>query len=485
VNSPKSCVFDRYCVGEVLGQGSFGIVSLARDKHCGRDCVLKVVERDGEPDAHQPSDEVAIHASLDHPNIVRIYETFEQETQLHIVMELCRGGELGDAVENAGGVCSEIEAKHVFRQVMQAVRYMHCEGLAHRDLKLDNFLIKEPQASLSQCTIKLIDFGMASRFIEAERPSFLTMCGTPDYVAPEILSKAPYNEKCDVWSCGVILYRLLSGDMPFDGASVEELFKNLKAKPVRFPRHAWKSVSHDAQSLVRRTCCKVVAERLSAQQVLAESWLQAPDAEAEAFAAAAAAAAALSPEMVANAESFGEMSPLQRASLHRVAYYMEDEHINGTRDVFLRLDSDCDGRLTKEDLLQGASQGGLPMQDSARMEELFDQLDSDGSGALEYTEFLAAMTCHQSRMSTEACKAAFRSFDTDGSGTISVQEIQRIFQVDGTDKVSTEGLKEAFRLYDTDGDGKICFKEFLDMLHGNDCSDDLVPAIAAATIGGA
>jgi len=474
VHSPERLASECYEVGVVLGQGGFGIVHMARDKQCGRECVIKIVDKDDVPDAAQFDSEVEIHASLDHPNIVRIYEMFEEEARLSIVMELCRGGDLCDAVEKRGGICSEGEAKHIFWQVMQAVHYMHCQGLAHRDLKLDNFLIRDQEVSLSTCTVKLIDFGLAGRFFEMGRPSFLTICGTPEYMAPEILGKAPYNEKCDVWSCGVILYTLLSGDMPFRGDTSEELMRNLKKKPVRFQSRSWRSVSQVAQSLVRRTCCKVVPERLSAQQVLADDWLWALGVEAE-----RPVARALDPEMFANAAKFGEMTALQRASLHRVAYHMEDERVGGLRDVFLQLDVDFDGKLTKEELLHGADLIGLPAEESARMAELFDQIDSDGSGFLEYTEFLAAMT-PLSKMSAEACLVAFRSFDKDRSGTISVEEIQRVFTQDGADKISTDRLKEAVGCCDTDGDGEIGFEEFRAMLNiSNEGSIPLQAAVAA------
>mmetsp|Transcript_4615 Transcript_4615/g.12883 ORF Transcript_4615/g.12883 Transcript_4615/m.12883 type:complete len:313 (-) Transcript_4615:186-1124(-) len=264
----------RYVLGEVLGRGTFGTVMAAKDLQYGSDCVLKIVERLTAADAAKQDREAEIHKALNHPNIAKVFETFSGALQVCIVMELCKGGELFDALEEQchGRTCSEEESRHIFRQVMCAVSYMHEHGLAHRDLKLENFLIEERDAALSTCTIKLIDFGLAARF-RAGIASFKTACGSPHYMAPEIFSGVPYCEKCDVWSCGVVLFTLLSGSMPFDGESTQELIQNIWHEPVRLHQEAWKSVSRDAQELVVRTCCKAVDRRPSSNQVATHPWL--------------------------------------------------------------------------------------------------------------------------------------------------------------------------------------------------------------------
>jgi len=204
---------------------------------------------------------------------------------------------------------------------MQAVDYMHCKGVAHRDLKLDNFLVKQCEASLLQSTIKLIDFGLAACFEVGAAAALKTICGTPEYMAPEIFRPDPYSEKCDVWSCGVILYFLLSGELPFSGENLDELIQNLKAKPVSFCPHAWMSVSEVAQSLVRRTLHKRVAERFSAQQVLADGWLQALPAEEE--------------------------EPVEAwldSELQFVAHASGDENFGFMREISIELDSSWEGK---------------------------------------------------------------------------------------------------------------------------------------------
>jgi len=264
---------ERYEVGEVLGRGAFGTASAARSRQDGRQCVLKVVEEGAVPKLALRHMEAEIHAEMNHRHIVKMYEAFKVKSQFIIAMEMCHGGELFDAVQSHG-VCNNDEARHIFGQVMQAVNHIHSKGVAHRDLKMENFLLKEPAASLMQSTVKLIDFGFASRF-EVGKAALTTVCGTPDYMAPEIFRNAPYSSKCDVWSCGVILYILLSGEPPFGGHSMEELVRNLRSTPVSFSQDVWQFVSEPAQLVVRRTCCKSVGMRWSTKQVLEGEWLQA------------------------------------------------------------------------------------------------------------------------------------------------------------------------------------------------------------------
>lgn len=463
-------VEESYEVGEVLGRGGFGIVCAARGRLCGRCCVLKVVDRSAVSDPSKLDDEVEIHASLDHPNIVKVYEHFVDQSQLCVVMELCRGGELFDVLQSRGGAVSEVEAKNIFVQVMHAVHYMHSQHLAHRDLKPQNFLIKETDTSLSKCTVKLIDFGMAAPFEEG-KVSLKTICGTPGYMAPELLCGAGYDESCDIWSCGAILFNLLFGCMPFSGRTIEETLRNTKRLPVRLPKRASQAVSRAARCMVLRTLCKKPAKRLTAQAVLSDDWLQAVRVKAR-----KATVALVAPQMLDNLQEFGEMSALEQESLHRVAYHLEDADVRGMRQVFLQLDANADGKLTKEEVLEGLSKSELPAKDLARLEELFDVADSDGNGLLDYTEFLAAMMGRQGRLSHQACVAAFRSFDVDKSGTISVKEIRHVLAEehstgarDGGSSAGhscTESLEKLLERCDSDGDGEISFEEFVRMLRG-------------------
>mmetsp|Transcript_7617 Transcript_7617/g.19438 ORF Transcript_7617/g.19438 Transcript_7617/m.19438 type:complete len:330 (-) Transcript_7617:127-1116(-) len=264
---------DTYEIGKVVGSGSFGVVHRVTDKQHGMDGVLKVMERSTAVNQASPEREVQLQTALAHPNIVRVYESFADPVRVQVVMELCHGGELRDAVDKQPAAGSEAGARYLFKQVMDAVCYMHSQGIAHRDLKLENFLIKERDAVLTECTVKLIDFGFAARFTPGA-PVLTTICGSPAYVAPEVFSGYPYGERCDVWSCGIILYYLLSRQLPFAGDSFDDIIQNVTRQPLSFPSQTWRGISKKAREFVDRMCCRDVARRYSAEQALDSMWLQ-------------------------------------------------------------------------------------------------------------------------------------------------------------------------------------------------------------------
>lgn len=261
-------VADLYEVGEVLGTGFFGKVHLARSRRNGDSCVLKVVERKKARSEDELCREVTVQMSLSHPYVVTLLESFIDEERLYIVMEHCRGGELYEALR-AQGRFNEEEAKVTFGQIAEAVNYMHSKGLAHRDLKLENFLLSEPVSSvpLARNTVKLIDFGFASRFAPG-MPSMNTKCGSEGFIAPEVLMTSAYDEKCDVFSCGVILYCMLCGRFPF-----KDLYETVHV-PLHFTREQRAAVPPQARRLLEAACCKCPRGRPSMPQVSDSPWLR-------------------------------------------------------------------------------------------------------------------------------------------------------------------------------------------------------------------
>lgn len=162
--------------------------------------------------------------NLDHPNIIKLYETFEDSRNIYLVMEICEGGELFDRIIDKGQF-SETEARVIFTQMIQAINYCHSNGIAHRDLKPENFLFL---TKAEDSPIKVIDFGLSKHFDEKGGHSAMTTrAGTPYYISPEVLS-GNYDESCDIWSSGVILYILLSGVPPFGGDSDPEILEAVK-----------------------------------------------------------------------------------------------------------------------------------------------------------------------------------------------------------------------------------------------------------------
>lgn len=256
---------DRYVLGEQLGWGQFGIIRACSDKLSGEVLACKSIAKDRLAtlnDVRSVKLEIEIMSRLSgHPNVVNLKAVYEEEDHVHLLMELCAGGELFHRLEKHGRF-SEQNARVIFRHLMQVVQYCHENGIVHRDLKPENILLATKSLS---SPIKLADFGLAT-YIKPGHSLHGTV-GSPFYIAPEVLAGG-YNQAADVWSAGVILYILLSGMPPFWGKSKSRIFDAVRAAELRFPPKFWDQISTSAKDLITGMLCKDPFKRLNTAQVL-------------------------------------------------------------------------------------------------------------------------------------------------------------------------------------------------------------------------
>lgn len=224
------------------------------DKLKQNDEQLKILQR-----------EIDIMRRLKHPNIVGLYDVFETKATISLVMELVAGGELYEQIVEKGSF-TEDDAAAVLYQVLSATAYLHENGIAHRDLKPENILL----SNQSKNTVKIADFGLSKDF--AGDSVMSTCCGSPSYVAPEILEQGEYSNACDIWSIGVILYVLLSGYLPFYGNTQEELFDKILTASFSFNNKCWADISEQAKDLVSKMLTLRPEDRPSAEECLKHPW---------------------------------------------------------------------------------------------------------------------------------------------------------------------------------------------------------------------
>ncbi|CAH8388952.1 unnamed protein product [Eruca vesicaria subsp. sativa] len=262
---------DRYVLGEQLGWGQFGVIRVCSDKLTGERLACKSISKDRlvtQEDMKSIKLEIAIMTKLSgHPHVVDLKAVYEEEDSVHLVMELCAGGELFHKLEKYGRY-SEVRARVLFKHLMQVVKFCHDNGIVHRDLKPENILMATVSSS---SPIKLADFGLATYIKPGEKLSGTV--GSPFYIAPEVLSGG-YNEAADVWSAGVILYILLSGVPPFWGKTKSKIFDAVRAADLRFSGEPWGNITSHAKDLIRGMLCVDPSQRLSADGVLAHSWME-------------------------------------------------------------------------------------------------------------------------------------------------------------------------------------------------------------------
>ncbi|KAK8670939.1 hypothetical protein V6N13_037551 [Hibiscus sabdariffa] len=259
-----------YDICEEIGQGRFGVVFRCVSLTSGESFAVKSIDKrrisaGDSLDSQCLYNEPKILALVSpHPNIIHLHNLFEDDSHLHMVLDLCPlSKDLFNLIVDDGPL-PEARARPIFIQLLEAIVHIHGLGVVHRDIKPENVLFD------SRDSVKLTDFGSAD--VVAMEP-MRGVVGTPYYVAPEILAGREYGEKVDVWSCGVILYVMLAGYPPFHGETVGEIFQAVLRGNLRFPAGDFQSVSRAVKDLLRKMLCKDVSRRLSAEQVLRHPWI--------------------------------------------------------------------------------------------------------------------------------------------------------------------------------------------------------------------
>lgn len=267
-----------YKLGEVLGQGAYSTVKLAIHKYKHTKVAVKIVNRQDLSTADEDllKQEVSIMQRLQHNHIIQLFDFFEEEKFYYLVLEYMDGGELFDRIVKKTSY-NEKEARDVVRILVDALNYCHSKGIVHRDLKPENLLLTSKS---DDANLKIADFGFAIQ----ENGNFLsTQCGTPGYIAPEILERKPYGREVDMWSIGVITYILLGGYPPFHDDNMRKLFKKIKKGEFTFHVEYWKNISTEAKDLISGLLTVDTKKRLTAQDVLKHPWLLADDAKLSAI----------------------------------------------------------------------------------------------------------------------------------------------------------------------------------------------------------
>mmetsp|Transcript_36905 Transcript_36905/g.84254 ORF Transcript_36905/g.84254 Transcript_36905/m.84254 type:complete len:386 (-) Transcript_36905:102-1259(-) len=279
---PTSCfstIDDKYHVdATVIGTGHNGSVRACFDRITGHQCAVKSIrKRDPSVKTHALCREIEILQEMrSQENIIELIDVFEDSEYLHIVTELCQGGELFEKIVEKSASSfpgshrcfDETEASKIIFQVLGAISSLHKAGIVHRDLKPENILFASDVDSTS---VKVIDFGLARRHSPHDAP-MNSLVGTPYYIAPEVLRKR-YDKACDLWSLGVISYTMLCGYPPFNGESNKEIYDRVRSGQYRFPSVDWKFTSKDARDFIRRLIRLDPSKRLTAEQALNHPWI--------------------------------------------------------------------------------------------------------------------------------------------------------------------------------------------------------------------
>ncbi|XP_033609281.1 calcium/calmodulin-dependent protein kinase type II alpha chain isoform X22 [Cryptotermes secundus] len=270
--APAACTrfSDNYELKEELGKGAFSVVRRCVQKSTGSEFAAKIIntKKLSARDFQKLEREARICRKLQHPNIVRLHDSIQEENFHYLVFDLVTGGELFEDIV-AREFYSEADASHCIQQILESVNHCHQNGVVHRDLKPENLLLASKQKGAA---VKLADFGLAIE-VQGEQQAWFGFAGTPGYLSPEVLKKEPYGKPVDIWACGVILYILLVGYPPFWDEDQHRLYAQIKAGAYDYPSPEWDTVTPEAKNLINQMLTVNPSKRITASEALKHPWI--------------------------------------------------------------------------------------------------------------------------------------------------------------------------------------------------------------------
>jgi len=443
---------DNYDVESVaLGKGGFAEVRKATVRVTGAKRAVKIISKSDKNNPGLLKAEIEVMKMLDHPNVVTLFEIFEDSDTLSLVLELCSGGELEGHVEKHGSL-KEPEAALATKHVLSAIRYLHGKGIVHRDIKAPNCLLLLPGGLDERQAVKVSDYGLSCPFKKGV--NLTQRCGTPSHMAPEVFQKS-YTESCDIWSVGVMLYWLMSRRLPFGQAGLSE--ENSKAR-LQFSSSAWVNAGQDVVNMVSAMLHKDLNNRPDCAKALAHQFL--------AKNAPKLPVGIIEEKHIEGLKNYRGLNKFKRACLNMTACMLGEAEVGPCRQLFLALDEDCNGQVSMSELValsKAAASAGKGTK-SLKKKDALKIFQADGvEDAIQdfsFTEFVAATFNRKKCLTEKVGRVIFNSFDKNMDGSIQLSELAEgrlLGHLQATELVQT--LKDL----DLNGDAEIDFKEFMAM----------------------
>ena len=503
--------------------------------------------------------EIELLAQFDHPYIMKLYEYYKTDSHYYISLEYLEGGDLYEYVSKVKQF-TDLDAAKIMSQVFSAVSYLHSKGIVHRDLKPENIVVEtnalevenkkitqktRTKKDLSQVkldegshekraqnfessqkllninslkgristtdqykkvhyinsinlNIKLIDFGTATNY--TSDILLTSKVGTPYYIAPEVINKQ-YNEKCDIWSCGVILHIFLIGKPPFDGNSTEEVFKKIQKGSFDKSSKEWNKISNSAKSLIISMLDLDYNKRPSAKECLESKWIvsrletydklyssfntsdenkEIKDLKGNIISKTPSTNKMITQSLTKedkvkdaldNLKKFSSKNKFQHATIAYLVRHVANKSLfDDLRKVFKEFDTDKDGILSYEEIKQGIYKY-YTKEDlgDINLDSILKSIDQDQNNNIEYEEFLRSFVDLKQLLTKQNLKVAYDMFDTDKNGVLTIEEIRNALGViESDDKKDNKSsiVGKILDSMDSDGNGTISFEEFEELMMG-------------------
>ena len=453
-----------YIKKKLLGSGAFGEVWLVHHKDLDRDFAMKIIKKRKNKSNEEKEilNEIEILKRLDHPKILKIIDFYSKIKKYYIITEYCPEGELFNEIIKVGRF-DEGQTAFIINQILKAICYCHSNQIIHRDIKPENIMITKREKN-GCLQVKLIDFGTAKIFEKGHQEN--RYVGSSYYMAPEVL-KRKYDEKCDLWSIGVIFYILLTGRPPFDGNDDDEILKNVEKGVYDKTTYPYPSLSSLAKDLINKLLQYDPKKRISAEESLEHQWFK--TAEFKKKDKVNTIPHELAKQLISNMTKYKSNNMLKCAVIAYLVHHLTNtEECMEASKLFIKIDLNSDGKIEKHELIQGFEKywGMSGDEVKEKVDIIFANIDTDFNGFIEYEEFVRAAVNPSIFMSQNYLKFAFNYFDRDSSGDITFEEIKKRFSQNSnynSEKMDSE-LKDIFAKIDINNDGSISFFEFCKMM---------------------
>lgn len=442
-------IWDLYDRKKLLGKGASGEVWLATNKATGKVYAMKKLDKMDPQNAQMFEQEVQILRRLNHPNIVQFVDCYESLDDFIIVTQYLEGGEFFDSLQRMKHY-SEREAAKMAKRMIQALAYCHKASIVHRDLKPENYVF---ETTAPDSEMKLIDFGCA-KYVEDDK-IYRDMAGTPYYIAPEVLDNnfnrnGKVLKAADMWSCGVIIYIMVTGTPPFNGPDDRSIMRAVSRGHYEWPKNF--RISDSLKDLVSKLLRKNPYERITALQSLEHPWIAGLDKNSD---------EAIDPAVMSSLQEFSSASKIKKAVAKLLVNQMTEDDVKRLSDMFAKLDTDGDGNLDQLEI--AAYMKKLFNYDDAQAKQqaanFLKEVDVDNNGKIDVKEFQAAHMRGQLSVDADSIRKAFDAIDQDKDGFLDSKEIAKIMETSGANVGQV--VRDIMCEVDKNGDGRISFEEFM------------------------
>ena len=457
ISSIKSDPLKDYTILKLIGEGSFGKVHLVKHNIGGMVRAMKTIKKicvDDYSNEASVLNELNILKKLDHQNIVKIFEFYSDSNNYYLIMEYCPGGDLFQLMEKS--IFNEAQVACIMYQILSVVNYCHKMKIMHRDLKPENILITKVEKN-GIVRIKVCDFGTSQIFHLGDKQK--NVIGSLYYMAPEVFNKK-YDFKCDLWSCGVMMYILLTKNIPFNGDSKDEIKE--KILQGEYNEEFLKGYSKESIELIDGLLEKKARRRINAEKAL--------DYQIFKYYKCKELINKIRDQnkvknFLENIKRYKSKTILQETTLSYLIHnYFDLEEVQDAAKLFNLFDENSDGKVTLNELIDGMKVICGSDVASDEIENIFNNLDTDQNNYIEFEEFLKAAVDKRIFLNDNIIKFAFNYFDKHKKGEIFYEDIEEVFKNNVKSEDVGEILREIISEVDSNKDGKISFDEFWQLI---------------------